>query len=236
MPYDEFVKLPDEERFHPDMKDNLVIDAWIFAYVDDMLCGGIETKARDVFKLIATRWKFKNDPAPPARFIGIQQYMSSNGLFWSQYALAESLDVDLKGKKILPQPLPRNLTMLTQRIEESRKVSRSEHTRYRSLLGSLSFLQHSRPDLLYAISYLARWNQGPTEVGLQALVHACRFTKKYARMGILFPRCSRRRESINDLPPRIKNPEQGHLGQSREITGEELEEENDPHGLDIRLA
>ncbi len=62
-------------------------------------------------------------------------------------------------------------------------------TRYRSLLGSLSFLQHTRPDLLSTISFLSRYAAAPiaTNNALERLIQACRFAKKHARMGILFP-------------------------------------------------
>lgn len=66
-------------------------------------------------------------------------------------------------------------------------MSRAGHRRYRSLLGSLSYLQHTRLDLLFALSFFGRFANKPTEYALRLLEHTCFYAKSTASLGLVFP-------------------------------------------------
>jgi len=187
VPYRVYRHLPDEIKASALVNSLLVLDSWVFAYVDDILAGGIETPTREIFAQLATVWKFKAPPATPARFLGLQQHLTENGVLWSQYALAQSLDVEIGDGKVLDQPLPKDITSVADQCDSGELCDPKKTTRFRSLLGSLSFLQHTRPDILFTISFLSRYSSNPTKPALDRLIMACRFVKKTARYGILFP-------------------------------------------------
>ena len=73
-------------------------------------------------------------------------------------------------------------------MEERLKLSRDstakevDATRYRRIVGSLSYLVHTRPDLTFAVGYVSRFMQRPTTEHEQAV-------KRILRYGLHYPRC-----------------------------------------------
>ena len=66
-------------------------------------------------------------------------------------------------------------------MEEKRKLSRDSEaeevdpTHYRRLVGSLRYLVHTRPDLLFAVGYVSRFMERPTAEHLQAVKRILRY-------------------------------------------------------------
>jgi len=193
----DFEKLPEAERKRLIAERGLVIDSWVFVYVDDLLIGTGETWASAVAKEIQLRWRFKEPPAPPSRFLGIQLQVLKHGVFWDQKPLAEALArlVDpalLKGAFQLP--LPRQTHVLEDKIDqevrEGKVLGEKSHRQYRSILGMLAYLQHTRIDLLYSISFFGQYGAGPTPIAMKHLQCAAVFASQTADYGLSFPRPS----------------------------------------------
>ncbi|XP_035835749.1 secreted RxLR effector protein 161-like [Helianthus annuus] len=61
-------------------------------------------------------------------------------------------------------------------------------THYRSLIGSLRYLLHTRPDLCYPVSLLSRFMQEPIEQHLKAVKQILRYIKGTKEHGIIYKR------------------------------------------------
>ncbi|XP_035843879.1 secreted RxLR effector protein 161-like [Helianthus annuus] len=59
-------------------------------------------------------------------------------------------------------------------------------THYRSLIGSLRYLLHTRPDLCYPVSLLSRFMQEPKEQHLKAVKQILRYIKGTKEHGIIY--------------------------------------------------
>ncbi|GKB94106.1 hypothetical protein Tco_0980243 [Tanacetum coccineum] len=63
-----------------------------------------------------------------------------------------------------------------------------EHTRFRSMVGSLMYLTASRPDLVFAVCMCARYQASPTKKHLEALKRVFWYLKGTINWGILYPK------------------------------------------------
>ena len=67
-------------------------------------------------------------------------------------------------------------------IEESDRVN---ITTYRNLIGSLRYLTHTRPDLLYSVGILSRYMEKPSQEHLNAVKRVIRYVKGTADYRLL---------------------------------------------------
>ncbi|GJZ36919.1 retrovirus-related pol polyprotein from transposon TNT 1-94 [Tanacetum coccineum] len=65
-----------------------------------------------------------------------------------------------------------------------------DQTKYRSMIGSLTYLTSSRPDLVQAVCYCARYQARPTEKHLKEVKRIFRYLKGTINMGLWYPKDS----------------------------------------------
>ncbi|GJY28300.1 hypothetical protein Tco_0404067 [Tanacetum coccineum] len=63
-----------------------------------------------------------------------------------------------------------------------------DHTRFRSMFGSLMYLTASRPDLVFAVCMCARYQASPTKKHLEALKRVFRYLKGTINWGLWYPK------------------------------------------------
>ncbi|GKF53594.1 hypothetical protein Tco_0160504 [Tanacetum coccineum] len=61
-----------------------------------------------------------------------------------------------------------------------------DHTRFRSMVGSLMYLTASRPDLVFAICMCARYQASPTKKHIEALKRVFRYLKGTINWGLWY--------------------------------------------------
>jgi hypothetical protein len=77
-------------------------------------------------------------------------------------------------------------------MEERLRLSRDSTTKevdatlYRRIVGSLQYLIHTRPDLTYAIGYVSRFLERPTEEHLQAVKKILRYITRTLQYGLRY--------------------------------------------------
>lgn len=82
--------------------------------------------------------------------------------------------------KKVATPLPINLELYS-----SDSPLYSDPTKYRSLIGKLNFLTHTRPDFPFTIQALSQFMQSPTILHYSALVHTLNYVATTAGQGII---------------------------------------------------
>lgn len=84
----------------------------------------------------------------------------------------------LTGRAVTPLPGHLKLTADDGELLDQPEV-------YRSLVGKLNFLTHTRPDLCYAVQSLSQFMQQPRTPHLHALQHTLRYVHHTIGQGIV---------------------------------------------------
>lgn len=61
-------------------------------------------------------------------------------------------------------------------------------TQYKSMVGGLRYLVHTRPDIAYAVGIVSRYMERPTELHLSAVKRICRYVKGTLNYGLVYKR------------------------------------------------
>ncbi|GJR48421.1 hypothetical protein Tco_1316524 [Tanacetum coccineum] len=63
-----------------------------------------------------------------------------------------------------------------------------DHTRFRSMVGSLMYLTASRPDLVFAVCMCARYQASPTKKYLEELKRVFQYLRGTINWGLWYPK------------------------------------------------
>lgn len=115
-------------------------------------------------------------------FLGLEVTYVPNGVMLSQHKF--SIDL-VKQSGIVPSkkiatPLPIHL-----KLQASNSPLYHDPQHYRSLVGKLNYLTHTRPDLSYAVQSLSQYMQNPTVDHYSVLLHTVTYVAHTLHHGIL---------------------------------------------------
>jgi hypothetical protein len=83
-------------------------------------------------------------------------------------------------------------------------------TRYRSIVGGLRWLTHTRPDIAFAVGYVSRFMEDPREDHWAAVKRLLRYIQGSLDLGVVFPKHGDLRLKVfSEAPPRAKDGEPG---------------------------
>nr|GEZ42953.1 ribonuclease H-like domain, reverse transcriptase, RNA-dependent DNA polymerase [Tanacetum cinerariifolium] len=152
-------------------------------YVDDLIITGTLRKEIDVFKS-QMKEKFEmSDLGLLAYYIGIEVTQTGEEITIKQTGyitkiLKETSMMDSNDAKIPMDPGTKLV-----KAEDGNSV---DTTCYRSLIGSLRYLLHTRPNLSYPVGLLSRFMQDPKEHHLKAVKQVIRSIKGTKEHGIIY--------------------------------------------------
>nr|GEZ39818.1 hypothetical protein [Tanacetum cinerariifolium] len=78
--------------------------------------------------------------------------------------------------------------MATKHLDADLSETPVDQTKYRSKVGALMYLTSSRPDIMHATCYYARYQAQPTEKHLTAVKRIFRYLKDTIHMGLWYPK------------------------------------------------
>ncbi|GJZ83367.1 hypothetical protein Tco_0648540 [Tanacetum coccineum] len=78
--------------------------------------------------------------------------------------------------------------MATKHLDADLSGTPVDQTKYRSMVGALMYLTASRPDIVHATCYCARYQAKPTEKHLTAVKRIFRYLKDSINMGLWYPK------------------------------------------------
>ncbi|GJR20299.1 zinc finger, CCHC-type containing protein [Tanacetum coccineum] len=152
-------------------------------YVDDLIITGTPRKEIDVFKS-QMKDKFEmSDLGLLAYYLGIEVTQTGGEITIKQTGyinkiLKETSMTDSNDTKIPMDPGTKLV-----KAEDGNSV---DATYYRSLIGSLRYLLHTRPDLSYSIGLLSRFMQDPKDHHLKAVKQVIRYIRGTKEHGIIY--------------------------------------------------
>ena len=74
------------------------------------------------------------------------------------------------------------------KLSKSSTAPATDATEYRSIVGSLRYLVHTRPDLTFAVGFVSRFMESPTEEHLAAVKRILRYIAGSIRLGCRYGR------------------------------------------------
>ena len=66
----------------------------------------------------------------------------------------------------------------------------TDTTEYQSIVGSLRYLVHTRPDLTFAVGFVSRFMESPTQEHIAAVKRILRYIIGFVRLGCRYGRSS----------------------------------------------
>ncbi|KAI3510082.1 hypothetical protein L1887_25609 [Cichorium endivia] len=117
-------------------------------------------------------------------FLGLSIRKSSEGIFINQDAYKKSLLKKFRmmgdSKFKVPMAFRNNLT-------PSLDKPTANITLYHQMIGSLLYLTSSRPDIMFAVCYCAKYQANPREPHITAVKNIFRYLKRTKSLGLWYP-------------------------------------------------
>jgi Reverse transcriptase (RNA-dependent DNA polymerase) len=160
--------------------DNCVI---IGVYVDDLIiaeaCKGKIAKFKDEMKEIFQM----SDMGLLSYYLGIEVCQSASNISLCQEAFAKRILHNCGMGDCNPTQAPMEARLKLSKRSSAPPVDQST---YRSIVGSLRYLLHTRPDLAYSVGIVSRFMESPTAEHMAAVKHILRYIKGTLGMGCCY--------------------------------------------------
>ena len=182
-------------------KEHLIVGV----YVDDLIITG--ARASDIARFkeeMASQFKM-SDLGSLSYYLGIEVRQGADSIKLGQRAYALKLleRAGMVGCKPVATPMEERVKLSKQSTAE--KV---DATLYRSIVGGLRWLTHTRPDIAFAVGYVSRFMEDPREDHWAAVKRLLRYVQGSAEMGLIFPKRGGLRLSVfSEAPPRTGEAE-----------------------------
>nr|GEX45424.1 hypothetical protein [Tanacetum cinerariifolium] len=151
-------------------------------YVDDIIFGSTNPNLSKRFGKIMHS-KFEMSTTGELKFfLGIQIHQSPRGIFINQAKYAQ----DILKKHGMTSCDSVGTPMATKHLDADLNGTPVDQTKYRSMVGALMYLTSSRPDIMHATCYCARYQAKPTEKHLTAVKRIFQYLKDTIQMGLWY--------------------------------------------------
>lgn len=163
------------------------ISVYVLIYVDDIIIASNSSSSiGHLISHLGNEFAVK-DLGPLSYFLGIQVTKTSEGLHLSQGKYATDLlhRTRMAGSKPAPTPCTSG-----PKLSKFSGDSLNDPTEYRTLVGALRYLTHTRPDLSFSVSQLCQFLHCPTTDHLIAAKRVLRYLKRTLQFGLTFSKGS----------------------------------------------
>ena len=162
-------------------------------YVDDLLVTGSSSSVIDDFKAEMTREFDMTNLGSLSSYLGIEVKQSKDFIFLSQMVYVQKVlqHANLGQCNSAITPLESQVKFLS---EEGKSTVNS--TTYRSLIGSLRYVRHTRPDILFAVGILSRHMENPNQEHYSGVKRVLRYLKGTENYGLFYRKGALRGELI----------------------------------------
>jgi hypothetical protein len=162
-------------------KEELVVGM----YVDDLIVTGARAKDIDGFKReMAARFKM-SDLGALSYYLSIEVRQGKKSIALGQRAYAEKMleHGSIAECKSCATPMEERL-----KLSKHSTTVKVDATCYRSIVGGLRYLTHTRPNIAFAVRYVSRFMEDPHEDHWTAIKRLRRYVKGTLDQAIIFPK------------------------------------------------
>ena len=160
-------------------KRNLIIGV----YVDDLIITGECIQDIDKFKSQMKKLFSMSDLGLLSYYLGIEVCQNSQRITLNQSAYARKVLDKCGMKDCNPSQIPMEPRLKLSKESTSPPV---DTTLYRSIVGSLRYLLHTRPDLAFSVGMVSRYMEKPTTEHMAAVKHILRYVKGTLNLGCVY--------------------------------------------------
>ncbi|WVZ92767.1 hypothetical protein U9M48_038809 [Paspalum notatum var. saurae] len=144
----------------------------IAVYVDDLLITGEQlTGVKSVKDELKSLFRM-SDLGLLSYYLGLEVKQGNRGIELRQSAYAVKLLEKAGMGNCNPCAVPMEARLKLSKQSTSPAI---DATMYRSLIGSLRYLLHTRPDLSFSVGYLSRYMEDPRQEHMAAMKHLLRY-------------------------------------------------------------
>ncbi|XP_060972548.1 uncharacterized mitochondrial protein AtMg00810-like [Cannabis sativa] len=153
----------------------------VLIYVDDIIITGNDSKELMLFiTKLNTAFALK-DLGELHYFLGIEVFRDATGIYLSRGKYVADLlkRVEMTNIKPSPTPITGGKPMSIHDGEEL-----ADPSAYRSVIGAMQYLTHTRPDIAFVVNKLSQFLKCPTSVHWSAAKRVLRYLKSTMHHGI----------------------------------------------------
>jgi len=152
-------------------------------YVDDLLYTGNDDSMFAEFKQSMMSEFEMTDLGRMHYFLGIEVQQNSTGIFIGQKKYAQQV---LEKFKMNECNSVTNPIVPGTKLCKDHGGTKIDNTLYKQIVGSLMYLTHTRPDIMFVVCLLSRYMECPTELHLMAAKRVFRYLKGTINFGVLY--------------------------------------------------
>jgi hypothetical protein len=153
----------------------------VLVYVDDIIITGNDVKALQNFTQRLNKEFASKDLGELHYFLGIEAVRDTTGIYLSQSKYIEDLLTRNKMTNCKPCATPMAAGKLVSAYDGT---DMSNPTTYRSTVGALQYLTHTRPDISFAVNYLSQFLQKPTDIHWNSVKRILRYLRGTTNHGL----------------------------------------------------
>lgn len=155
----------------------------VSVYVDDIIYTSSSKKLLDEFKQHMESKFEMSDLGLLHYFLGIEVQQSIDGIFISQRKYAKDLLSRFGMLNSKPADTPMNFN---EKLQQDDGAEMADAKKFRSLVGGLNYLTHTRPDIAYSVSLISRFMQQPSRNHFGAAKRVLRYIAGTMEYGIMY--------------------------------------------------
>ncbi|WVZ68640.1 LOW QUALITY PROTEIN: hypothetical protein U9M48_017559 [Paspalum notatum var. saurae] len=176
---------PDLELVDPPANCRPIGLKWVYKVKRDERGEVVRHKARLVARGFVQREgiDFEEVFAPVARMESVRLGTDSITLRQSAYARKLLERSGMAGCRANKTPMEKKI-----KLSKASTAAKVDATGYRSIIGGLRYLVHTRPDLAFAVGYISQFMEDPREDHLAAVKHLLRYVAGTVDYGVVYPR------------------------------------------------
>ena len=156
-------------------------------YVDDLIITGAKEGGVEAFKVEMQRLFRMSDLGLLSYYLGIEVRQSKAAITLGQAAYARRLLQKANMAGCNPCHAPMEVRLKLSKVGTSAEVDATE---YRSLVGSLRYLVHTRPDISFAVGMVSRFMEKPRQEHMAVVKHLLRYIAGTVEFGLIYPKLS----------------------------------------------